>query len=68
MISILLNGSEQQITIDTLLLDFLLAQYGPDLKGIAVALNGSLARRSSWAETTLQADDALEVLHAVAGG
>ncbi|MEC8277542.1 MAG: sulfur carrier protein ThiS [Myxococcota bacterium] len=68
MIQVLLNGSTIQTQVGTTLLAFLRTHFGTNLNGVAVALNGSLARRSGWAETTLQKNDELEVLHAVAGG
>lgn len=68
MIRILLNGAPLDISSGTSLFDFLTTHYGPELKGIAVAINGSLARRTTWTDRILQADDELEVLHAVAGG
>jgi len=40
----------------------------PDRPGIAVALNGQVVPRARWAETWLQPDDKVEIIHAVAGG
>jgi sulfur carrier protein len=40
----------------------------PEQRGIAVARNGDVVLRASWAETTLHAGDRLEILHAVQGG
>ena len=68
MIQILLNGAPIRIKADHSIFDFLTAHFGPNLKGVAVAINGNLARRSTWEETMIQNEDELEVLHAVAGG
>jgi sulfur carrier protein len=40
----------------------------PEQRGIAVARNGDVVLRASWADTTLAAGDRLEILHAVQGG
>ena len=68
MIQILLNGAPIQIKAERSLFDFLTTHFGQNLKGVAVAINGNLARRSTWKETMIQNEDELEVLHAVAGG
>ena len=46
----------------------LLATLGVDARGIAVAINGEIAPRSRWAQTYVGADDAVEIVSAVAGG
>jgi sulfur carrier protein len=37
-------------------------------KGVAVALNGAVVPRAAWAETTLSAGDAVEIIKAMSGG
>jgi sulfur carrier protein len=37
-------------------------------KGVAVALNGAVVPRTAWAETTLSAGDAVEIIKAMSGG
>jgi sulfur carrier protein len=41
-----------------------------DLKSdrVAVELNGEIARRSTWPETSVQSGDRLEIVHFVGGG
>ncbi|MGV6873710.1 sulfur carrier protein ThiS [Pseudochelatococcus sp. B33] len=48
----------------------LLARHdiNPETKGIAVALNGAVLPRARWAETPLNADDRIEIVHAKQGG
>lgn len=48
----------------------LLNDYGVDLGqlGIAIALNGSVLRRSEWASYQVKSGDQIEIVHAVAGG
>jgi sulfur carrier protein len=65
-----LNG--QSRTFDTFSesasLDQVIAELG--LKGdrVAVEHNGDIVPRSTWAETTVNAGDRLEVVHFVGGG
>lgn len=40
----------------------------PSDKGIAVAINGEVVRKSLWEETLLADNDSVEVVTAVAGG
>lgn len=36
--------------------------------GLAIALNGKIARRTEWRQVILHEGDCIEVLHAVQGG
>ena len=40
----------------------------PGAKGVAVAVNAEVVHRRSWDETTLSAEDQVEVLSAIGGG
>ena len=66
--SIRFNGSEHRITAATL--DQLLDEMGFDARrrGIAVALNGQIVPRGSWAVRKLESGDRVEVVGAVQGG
>jgi sulfur carrier protein len=46
----------------------LLADLGIEPRGVAVAINGEIVRRSSWEATLVRAGDVVEVVTAVAGG
>ena len=61
------NGVEREIVAPTSVMA-LLAVLGIDARGIAVAINGEIAPRSRWAQTYVGADDAVEIVSAVAGG
>lgn len=37
-------------------------------KGVAVAVNGEVVRRAEWTGRQLEAEDSVEIVHAVAGG
>lgn len=67
---LVLNG--QSRTFDALpqpaTLDLVIAELG--LKGdrVAVEHNGEIVPRSAWAQTSVSAEDRLEVVHFVGGG
>ena len=48
----------------------MLTEYGLDPKrpGIAVAINGTVARRAEWPSLRLAADDRVEIVEAKTGG
>jgi sulfur carrier protein len=46
----------------------LLAEMGVEPRGVAVALNGEVVRRSLWEVTQIQPSDRVEIVTAVAGG
>ena len=63
-----INGQDEPLTAPTLAA--LIAERGvtPEGKGIAVACNGSLVRRTDWANTPLRAGDTVEIVLARQGG
>lgn len=46
----------------------LLAELGIESRGVAVAINGEIVRRSSWEATLVRVGDVVEVVTAAAGG
>ena len=48
----------------------MLTEYGldPTRPGIAVAINGTVARRAEWPSLRLAADDRVEIVEAKTGG
>jgi sulfur carrier protein len=46
----------------------LLAEMGVEPRGVAVALNGEVVRRSEWEVTQIHPSDRVEIVTAVAGG
>ena len=48
----------------------ILAEFGldPTRPGIAVAINGTVARRAEWPSLRLAADDRVEIVEAKTGG
>jgi sulfur carrier protein len=67
LLKILLNGDAIEMESGTTV-EALLSRL--DLKGgrVAVAVNGELSPRSEHGQRSLQDGDAVEVIHAVAGG
>ena len=43
-------------------------RWCPSARGVAVARNGEVVPRSTWAATAVSAGDRLEIVSAVAGG
>lgn len=65
--TIRVNGEAEPLAAATV--TELLAKRGiAGQRGIAVAVNGQVVRRSGWAETPLKAGDKVEIVHARQGG
>ncbi|HKJ00120.1 MAG TPA: sulfur carrier protein ThiS [bacterium] len=65
---ITVNGEPREVQ-GPLQLPQLLAELAlPAYNGVAVLLNGEVVRRSDWPQTTVNADDALEIVRATVGG
>ena len=65
--SILVNGVQRSLAVGTTV-DDVVCLIAPDTRGIAVAVNGEVVPRSTWAETAVRAGDRVEVLTAAQGG
>lgn len=66
-ISVVLNGEARQLAAGTSV-ERVLQLLDAPTKGVAVACNGSIVPRSSWAETLVAPGDHLEILTVAAGG
>jgi sulfur carrier protein len=66
--TIRINGESEPLAAATVavLLDEKAVDTG--LRGIAVALNGSVIPRAAWATTALQPGDSIEIVRARQGG
>lgn len=64
---IILNGHPRAVASETTLAD-LVAELGIQGQKIAVELNGEIAPRTQYTETTLSSMDRVEVVHAIGGG
>ena len=67
MIEVFVNGETRSIDMRTVLTDAL-QQWGYACEKIAVAINGEFVSRSNYANTALNANDALEIVAPVQGG
>lgn len=66
--SIRVNGESRTTSAETL--EALLRELGldPARKGLAIALNGSVAPRRRWPEIALRANDEIEIVRPARGG
>ena len=67
MISVKLNGKNTEIQ-GSLTVSGLLDSLNINARQVAVAMNGEVLPRDSWAEAEIQAGDAIEVVRAAGGG
>ena len=67
MVNIYLNGELREVP-EALTLAALLDWLKLPAERVAVERNREIVPRSKWAETMIQADDRLEVVHFVGGG
>jgi sulfur carrier protein len=67
--NVFVNGEAMDVGESAVVADAIMAvRSEPATRGIAVAVNGTVVPRSSWAETRLNDSDRVEILTAVAGG
>lgn len=64
---VVINGSARPVDVDATLAT-VLAEFGVPERGVAVAVDGTVVPRASWAATGLRDGAAVEVLTAVQGG
>jgi len=48
--------------------DELVSQHGIETRGVAVAINGEIVRRSEWSSTLVLDGSSVEIVTAAAGG
>lgn len=63
---IVVNGN--QYAYESIALDELITALGVEFRGIAVARNGEIVRRSEWTSTLVVSGDLVEIVTAAAGG
>jgi sulfur carrier protein len=64
MISV--NGEQRTFVVESI--EALLTRLEIQPRGIAVAVNGEVVRRSQWSTTPVEDQSAIEIVTAVAGG
>ena len=62
------NGEARALTVGTVTELLRAEAVDPAAKGVAVALNGAVAPRPTWDETTLKPGDQIEIVKPFAGG
>jgi sulfur carrier protein len=67
VIEVEVNGETRQVAPETTVAA-LLEELGAARPGVAVAMNGHVVARSTWADTTLSDGARVEILSAVQGG
>lgn len=65
--TIVINGQRHELPDDATLTD-VVARLTRAVRGVAVALNGSVVPRGEWQSTALVEADQVEILTAVQGG
>lgn len=67
---VLVNGTDVELDAGARVSDAIATVGKKDdaMRGIAVAVNGTVVPRSSWRDTRLDEADRVEILTAVAGG
>ena len=65
--TVVINGEQHELA-DGAVLTEAVTRLTASVRGVAVALNGSVVPRGEWASTTLTDTDQIEVLTAVQGG
>ena len=66
--TVTLNGREVEVEVDRLGVLLATLPLPEDRRGVAVAINGTVVRRSEWDDTTLADGDVIELVGAVQGG
>ncbi len=64
-----INGEESVLNEQMSLFDFIKMRLNTtEPKGIAAALNDTIVPKSKWADTMINENDNVEIVHAVQGG
>ncbi len=64
---IILNGAAHQLTDNQTVAD-LVSALNLSEKSVAIAINRCIISRQQWSEHQLQAQDQIDVVHAIGGG
>jgi sulfur carrier protein len=67
-LSVQVNGTPVRLDTPHLRAELAALDVAPDARHVAIAVNDAVIARTNWDEVTLQADDRIEVITAVAGG
>jgi sulfur carrier protein len=67
-ITVCVNGAEERLAVTTIADLMAACAPAPNVRGVAVALNGRVVPRTAWAETSLRDGDRVEIVRAMQGG
>ena len=63
-----INGVTEELAVATVAALLEARGIATGARGVAVALNGAVVPRATWAETRLSAGDVVEIIKAMSGG
>jgi len=66
--SLIVNGSKEILAATTISELLLARELAPDMRGVAIALNGRVVPRAAWTTTPLREGDEVEIVRAMQGG
>jgi sulfur carrier protein len=66
--AVIVNGSKENLAATTISELLLARELAPDVRGIAIALNGRVVPRAAWTTTLLREGDEVEIVRAMQGG
>lgn len=66
--TIRVNGEDRPMTAATVAELLRQEEIDPDARGVAVAINGVVARKGTWEATVLSAGDEIEIVRPFKGG
>jgi sulfur carrier protein len=67
-VTLRVNGQQEQLTTATITALLASRDLAPDMRGIAIALNGRVIPRDAWKATVLHDGDSVEIVRAMQGG
>ena len=62
------NGTQERLDSATIAALLAARELAPNMRGLAVALNGHVVPRAAWATTVLHDGDTVEIVRAMQGG
>jgi sulfur carrier protein len=68
MMRLTINGIDEEVAATTVAQLLVTRGIDPGARFLAVAVNGAVVRRASWAEAPLATGDAVEIVRPLQGG
>jgi sulfur carrier protein len=67
-VTLRVNGQQEHLAAPTIIALLASRDLAPDMRGIAIALNGRVIPRDAWNATVLREGDSVEIVRAMQGG